>query len=73
MNKPLPRSSFGAKFDENFDRIFGKKTVTYVVCPNCNGEVDPNKCDGDKFCDKCGITADGYSRFGVMKQAGLIE
>lgn len=25
MNLPLPRSSFGKKFDENFDRIFRKE------------------------------------------------
>ena len=41
MNKPLPRSAFGKKFDENFERIFA------VKCSECG---KPFK---GKLCDEC--------------------
>lgn len=48
VNHPLPRSAFGDKFAENFDRIFRKNEPAKIIDPI----LDPNMAvDEAKFID----------------------
>lgn len=75
MNKPLPRSRFGAAFNEGWDRIFGKK------CRCCGGEgwvrsfsrggetdavTECSECRASATCEGCGRLLEWYDASGGM-------
>ena len=56
MNKPLSRSRFGRKFDENFDRIFSKakkEPPREVACKRCGVKYVAEQWEKIDKCDKC--------------------
>lgn len=58
MNLPLPRSRFGKKFEDNYDRIFGKGSMF----------LDCHFCDGSGFyCNEAGDRAKCKACLGAGK------
>lgn len=54
MNRPLPRSNFGKKFEENWDRVFGEKTPKKPKCTICEDTgIIPLAFGGFSKCRAC--------------------
>lgn len=61
-----PRPVNKSKFDENFDRIFGRKTMNYedifvVYCTECDGHLNlvVGESAEDYRCPECGGVVEG--------------